>query len=160
MQLLTNALDTWASIYANSAAIRTTIGFMHVGGLVAGGGCAIAADRTTLMSVKREISIRTMQLENVRNVHRIVIAGLFLVTVSGLLLFAADSENFIHSKLFWLKMGLFAMLLTNGGFFALSARQAEQGNEQAWKRLVLASIISIGLWFLTTLAGTALLNIG
>jgi hypothetical protein len=158
--ILTNTLETWASFYANHAAIRTMIGFLHIGGLVGGGGCAIAADRITLMSTKRSPAVRLMQLDSVKNSHRIVIVGLILVTLSGLLLFAADVDTFLYSKLFWVKMVLIALLLVNGGVLIRAEHQAERGDDQGWKRLVVASAASVVLWFLTTLAGTALLNNG
>ena len=41
-------VETWSSIYSNSAAIKSALGFAHLGGLLAGGGMAIAADRSTL----------------------------------------------------------------------------------------------------------------
>ncbi len=36
--------ETWASLYSNSVAIRSLVSFAHFGGLMAGGGTAIAAD--------------------------------------------------------------------------------------------------------------------
>jgi hypothetical protein len=158
--ILTNTLETWASLYANHSAIRTMIGFMHIGGLVGGGGCAIAADRITLMNANQKPSVRMMQLESLRNSHRVVILGLILVMLSGVLLFAADVDTFIYSKLFWVKMALIAMLLVNGSLLVRVEHRAERGEERAWKRLVVASTASILLWFLTTLAGAALLNNG
>jgi hypothetical protein len=42
--MLTDLIESWNALYANHAALRTAIEFAHIGGLVAGGGCAIAAD--------------------------------------------------------------------------------------------------------------------
>src|SRR5262245_46157802 len=47
------SLNAWASIYANSAAIRSGVAFGHVGALLGGGGCAIAADLWTLKASRR-----------------------------------------------------------------------------------------------------------
>lgn len=157
---VTNALETWASLYANHGLIRTMIGFMHIGGLIAGGGCAIAADRITLMNMKREATTRAAQLDVLRNTHRFVILSLIIVTMSGFLLFAADSETYIYSKLFWTKMGLFALLLANGVLLVSAERKAARGDARGWNRLMASSIASIALWSITTLAGVGLLNIG
>ena len=48
------ALENWASLYSNHAALRTAIGFLHVGGLVLSGGIAISTDRLILMSRRRD----------------------------------------------------------------------------------------------------------
>jgi hypothetical protein len=39
--VLSHLLEAWTSLYANHPALRTGIEFVHVGGLVAGGGCAM-----------------------------------------------------------------------------------------------------------------------
>ena len=41
----------WAGWYANSASVRTVVGFAHIGGLVASGGPALVMDRTVLRAV-------------------------------------------------------------------------------------------------------------
>jgi hypothetical protein len=46
-------LENWTSFFSNHAAVRTLIGFFHIGGLVIGGGCAISADRMTLRAARR-----------------------------------------------------------------------------------------------------------
>ena len=48
--LISSFLENWTSFYSNHAVIRTFIGFFHVGGLLLGGGCAIAADRSILLA--------------------------------------------------------------------------------------------------------------
>ena len=48
MPPIADLADSWSSIYSDSAAIKSAVGFAHVGGLLAGGGMAIAADRATL----------------------------------------------------------------------------------------------------------------
>jgi uncharacterized membrane protein len=154
-----NALQTWASFYANHATIRTLVGFLHVGGLLASGGCAIAADRMTLLSKREPLAARMAQLKALRGTHRIVIVGLVLVVISGLLLFAADTDTYLHSILFWTKMALVVVLLINGSLLVRAEGQAEAGNPKGWRLLNATAIASIALWFLTTLIGTALPNI-
>ena len=87
-------------------------------------------------------------------------AGTLDPMASGVLLFASDLDTFLYSKIFWIKMGLVALLLVNGGLVLRAERQAERGDDQAWSRLAWTSGISLALWLLTTLAGAALPNIG
>jgi uncharacterized membrane protein len=158
--LVTSFLENWNSFFSNHAVIRTFIGFFHIGGLVLGGGCAIAADRMTLRAAKRSIAERSYQLDALRSTHRIVLVSLAAVAVSGLLLFAADSETFLYSRFFWMKMGLVVALMANGYLLTRAERQAETDAMRGWKWLKVTSTVSVALWMLTTLAGAALPNIG
>ncbi len=157
---LSSVLESWASIYSNSSSLRTLVGFAHVAGLVGGGGCAIVADRATLRTAKRPIAERLPQLAVIRDAHRVVLAGLALVAVSGVLLFAADADTFVHSRLFWIKMGLVALLVVNGAVLRQGERRAAAGDVRAWRPLTRAAALSLVLWFVITLAGAALPNIG
>ena len=56
MLALREIADTWASIYSNSAALRSGVSFAHLGGLVASAGPAIAADRALLRATTTEIA--------------------------------------------------------------------------------------------------------
>lgn len=158
--LVSSFLENWTSFYSNHAAMRTLIGFLHVGGLVIGGGCAISADRMTLKAARRSAAERAYQLDALRGTHRIVLISLAAVTVSGLFLFAADADNFLHSIFFWIKMGLVAALMVNGYLLTRAERHAETDVMLGWKWLTVTSTISVALWMLTTLAGAALPNIG
>ncbi len=151
-------IETWTSVYANSSTIRTLLGFAHVAGLIIGGGSAIAADRGVLRAVRRAPSELSAHLTTIRNAHSIVIASLAVVMTSGLLLAAADTETFLHSTLFWLKMGLVALLIVNGAFMR-HAERAASGARPLWTPLAIASGASLALWLLTTLAGAALPNV-
>jgi hypothetical protein len=101
-----------------------------------------------------------VQLSTIRDAHRIVIGGLGILFVSGVLLFAADIDTFVASRVFWLKMSLVALLIGNGAIMRMAQQQAERGAVGAWSRLRTTAAISLLLWFLTILAGTALPNIG
>jgi hypothetical protein len=158
--LLAHAVEVWTSFYSNHAALRTLVGFAHVGGLVGGGGCAIAADRATLALARRGADARAADLTAVRGAHRVVLAGLLAVAASGVLLFAADVDTFLHSRFFWLKMGLVGVLLANGWVLRRAGDRAAGGDARAWRVLARAAAASVALWFLTTLAGAALPNIG
>ena len=158
--LISSFLENWTSFYSNHAVIRTMVGFFHIGGLVIGGGCAISADRMTLRAARRGPAERAVQLGTLRSTHRIVLISLAAVMVSGLFLFAADSDNFLHSTLFWIKMGLVAALMANGLLLTRAERQAETDAVRGWRWLTITSTISVALWMLTTLAGAALPNSG
>jgi uncharacterized membrane protein len=151
--------DTWASLYANSAALRTGIGFAHVAGLVAGGGAAIAADRGTLAASRSGADDRRRQLDALRNVHHLVLSGLALVIVSGALLCFADLDTYLHQRMFWFKMGCFVVLMVNGTWLLRVSDQARTGRPDAWRALRRASVASLVLWFGTTLLGAALPNV-
>jgi hypothetical protein len=157
---MTDLLQTWASFYANHAAIRTLVAFAHVGALIAGGGLAFATDRIMLTWVVDDGSSRRSLLERLQSTHGPVIGSLVLITISGFLLFASDFETFLYSKFFWSKMGLVALLVINGRVLWGAERRALSGDHRAWRTLRLSAIASLALWFLTTLGGVALPNIG
>jgi len=50
MVSLTQVAETWSSIYSSSWVLRSCLNFAHIGGLVGAGGCAIAADRATIIA--------------------------------------------------------------------------------------------------------------
>src|SRR5579864_2154273 len=103
--MLGHAVQSWASLYANHAVLRTAIVFVHLGGLVAGGGCAITADLATISVSRGGSPGRAIQLQILKRTHSIVVIGLVALVSSGLFLLAADLDTYIHSVVFWLKMG-------------------------------------------------------
>jgi uncharacterized membrane protein len=157
---MTELLTVWGSFYANHAAIRTLVAFFHVGALTAGGGAAIAADRSLLIGSRDDDWTRRTLLEGLESTHRFVIVSLVLIGVSGLLLFASDFETYIYSRFFWIKMGLVAALAINGVLLWRAERRAMTGDDTAWQTLRATSVASIALWLLTTLGGVVLPNIG
>jgi hypothetical protein len=152
--------QTWQSFYANHAAVRTLVAFVHVGALIAGGGLAFSADRALLGSAPDDEFSRQSLLETLESTHRLIVSSLVLITFSGLLLFASDFETFLYSKFFWIKMGLVVGLMINGVVLWAAERRALRGDAAAWGTLRATAIASIALWFLTTLGGVALPNIG
>jgi hypothetical protein len=153
-------LQTWGSFYANHAAIRTLVAFLHVGALIAGGGLAVAADRATLTATLDDERTRQSLLETLAGTHRLVVGSLVLIAASGFLLFASDFETFLYSRFFWIKMGLVVLLMINGLILWRAERRALSGDHAAWGALRFTAMASITLWFLTTLGGVALPNIG
>ena len=158
--LLSRSVDWWTAIYSNHAGLRTLVAFAHVGGLVGGGGCAIAADRATLLLTHTDPEPWDAHLATIRRAHRIVVIGLALIFISGVLLAAADLPTYLESKVFWTKMALVGALLVNGTVLVRAEHQVVSGRAAGLRRLQQASAISLTLWFLTTLLGTALPNVG
>jgi hypothetical protein len=93
--------------------------------------------------------------------HAVLRTGIEFMHIGGrVLLFAADVGTFMYSRIFWLKMALMLALLVNGALLLVAERQAKQGEARAWARLHYTAVSSLVLWFVTTLAGAALPNIG
>jgi hypothetical protein len=157
---LLHLADTWASYYAGSPAVRTSINFAHIGGLVGGGGCAIAADRDAILAMRRDAAWREHHLTRLLHVHRAVIAGLAVVVISGVLLFAADVDTYWHSRVFWIKMACVALLVANGGLVVRAGHRAEANRPGGWTALRSTAVMSLILWSVTTLLGVALSNAG
>jgi uncharacterized membrane protein len=112
-----------------------------------------------LKVLRREQPARLAELAGPRGSHRTVAAGLALIAVSGVLLFAADLDTYLYSRVFWIKMGLTALLVANGGLLLSAERRATKGND-TWPALRRTTMASLTLWLLTTLTGVALPNIG
>lgn len=152
--IIAQALDVWSGVFADSAAVRSLVGFAHLGGLLVGGGCALSEDRRILTAA---FSAPHATLTG-RSAHQVVLAGLTVVMASGVLLAAADLDTHLHSLTFQIKMGLIAALLANG--WTISRAEIAVGRSAtAWPRLRRASLISVALWLLITLAGSVLPNV-
>jgi uncharacterized membrane protein len=160
MAALWDLATTWGSFYANHAALRTVVTFAHVGSLVVGGGAAIAADRATLGAPRADGAARGAQLDALQNTHRLVVCSLALVVLSGIAMFAADVDTFLHSRVFWIKMAVVVLLMVNGALLYRAETRVRNGEAAAWKTVHGAALASVSLWLLATLAGVALMNIG
>ncbi|MEO8070212.1 MAG: hypothetical protein ABI652_02335 [Acidobacteriota bacterium] len=157
---MTLLFEWWSAVYSNHAQLRTLVEFVHIGGLLAGGGSAVAADVATISAIRQPGSARDAQLKVLERTHIFVVVGLVALSVSGVLLVAADLDTFRSSRVFWLKMGLVALLLGNGWLLMRGEQAARAGDTRAWSRLHRTAISSLVLWFLTTLIGAALPNLG
>ena len=158
---LAGALEPWRSLYADSRLISTLVTSTHVITLLVGGGLAIAADRMTLRALAHPTEDRAFHLQELGAVHRPILWALILLFVSGVALAAADVEVFAGSWVFWVKLGLVALLLGNGAvLYATESRlRREPGAPESrplWGRLALTARVSLTLWLLTAVAGTML----
>jgi hypothetical protein len=147
--------DAWSEIYSDSAVWRSAVLYAHVGGLLLGGGCAIAADRLTILAAPGD----TRQLQSIAGVHRVVLIGLALLAVSGVAMLLANFDTYIVSTVFWTKMACVALLLINGVRLTRAEQAARLGMPAAWPRLRAAAWASLALWFLTVLCGAILPNV-
>ena len=149
----------WASLFNNSRIVSSGVMFAHLSGLVLGGGGAVAADRASLRAVKASATQQASHLSELGLVHRVVLLGLSVTFASGLLLAAADVETYAGLPAFWIKMGLIALLLANGYWMQRSERALAEGTA-AWRRLHVAAVASLVLWFAVLLASTFLTSAG
>jgi len=159
---VSSAVAPWARLYSDSKIVSTGVTFAHIGGILLGGGCAVAGDRMSLRFRSMDPACQHTHLDELAALHRPVLTGLSVTFVSGLLLLAADLETYLGSRIFWAKMTVIAVLLLNG----IQLQRAERAlhreperPEQRWVPIRRAAIISLTLWFSATLLGTALLVI-
>ena len=155
-EFLVHATEGWARVYADSKALSTGVIFIHLAGMLLGGGVAVAADRQTLKAAREPEPVRADHLAFLGTVHGVAIAGLTLIALSGAAMLLADLETFWSAKAFWIKMILVALLLVNGLLMQQAERLARNAPARAWTRLKVTSIASLVLWFAILLAGTIL----
>jgi hypothetical protein len=154
--VLVHAVQGWAKLYADTKPISIGITYVHLAGLLLGGGAAVAADRETLKASREAEPVRADHLAFLGSVHAIAIAGLALLFASGTAMFLGDLETFWGTRTFWIKMGLVAALLANGLIMQRAERMARTLPEAAWARLRATSLVSLVLWFTILLASAIL----
>jgi cytochrome b subunit of formate dehydrogenase len=153
----------WGKLYSNSKGLEIFITFLHIGGLLLGGGLALATDRATIRAIRQAVHDRVQHLEALSSVHQTVLAGLTVTFISGVLLFLSDVNTFWGSWVFWLKMLLIVALLVNGLVMTRAERSLRadgmREDDRAWTHLHHTAAASLILWYAITLAGVALLNV-
>ena len=158
MVSLGDLADSWSSVYSNSAVLKSALNFAHFGALLAGGGLAVAADRATLVANREGTDAVRREAIRLGGVHGAVMASFAVLLVSGTLLMLADLDAYLQSPAFWIKMTLVLVLALNGALLRRWGHAAAGGDARAFRTLVTATRVSLGLWFLTTLAGAVLPN--
>ena len=157
---LVRFLEPWSHLYSDSKLLPTVIVFTHIAALVFAGGLAVTLDRATLRAARGASEFRWRQLADLAAAHRLVVIGLALSLVTGVLLFTSDIETYFVSWIFWTKMTLIVLLLSNGyAMTRIESRIRDTPNaadDQGWKRLRASAAISMTLWFVIAFAGVAL----
>jgi hypothetical protein len=143
----------WAKFYGDRTSVSTAVTFLHLAGVLVAGGFAIVTDRASLRLAPEEGPEQARRLDEIAAVHRWVIGGLILTAVTGVLMLCADLDTYLHSAVFWTKMGLVALLLANG-YWRMRAEAALRVGGVAWRRFRQTSVASLALWFAVLLAGT------
>jgi hypothetical protein len=157
-EFLVHAAQGWAKLYADSKPISIGVTYVHLAGLLLGGGAAVAADRETLKAAREAEPVRADHLVFLGTVHTIAIAGLVMLAASGAAMLVADLETFWSARSFWIKMGLVVLLLANGLVMRQAERTARTLPTRAWRQLQATSVVSLVLWFAIVLASTILAN--
>jgi hypothetical protein len=150
---ISSAIDSWAAVYDAHRMLSVTVRYLHLAGLVVGGGTALAADRRILRTAGSAPAERATTVAAIRASHRVVVPALVLVVASGALLMASDLRTFLGSRLFWSKMSFVALLLANGLGLLLAERAASREQGRGWSWLVFTSATSLVLWLVILFLG-------
>ncbi len=111
---VTVLVQPWADLYASSAIIPTALLSTHMLAMFVGGGMAIGADRAILRAKPGTADAVRAVVADLTTTHSVVIGALVMTVLSGLALLTSDVPTFAVSRVFWIKMGAFAILLING----------------------------------------------
>src|SRR5437879_1968441 len=123
-------LARWAHLYGRTP-VSTGVTYLHLVGILVGGGVAVAADRASL-KLSPATPDWSGELGRLASVHRWVVSGLALIFASGVLMMLAKLDGVATSVVFWTKMGLIALLLGNGYVRMRSERALRQGCAAGW----------------------------
>ncbi len=161
-------VQPFADFYSGSKALSAATTVMHIGGLLAGGGLAIATDRTVLRVSPDNARAQRVALLDLAATHRLVIGALVAIAISGAMFLAADVKTFAVSRLYWTKMAFVFALLLNGlrlwrAETRVNRSTRELGDAAAvsageWGVLRQSAILSLILWFTIMTLGVVLAN--
>jgi hypothetical protein len=148
-----STVESWADFYGHHQLVSVTVRYLHLAGLLVGGGTALAADRQVLRAARAGSPARSGVASALHASHRVVVPALAVVVTTGLLMTASDTETFFVSRLYWSKMGLVGLLLLNG-LGLLAAERAVAGERPSgWRWLGLTSAASLLLWLIILFFG-------
>lgn len=151
---LTSVLEWWTTYYGDHHVISVTTRFLHLAGIVVGGGTAIAADGEALRARADWARRKPEVVAALQEAHWVVVPALALIVATGVLMTLADLDTFLHSRLFWAKMCLFAVLLANGAGLVKAERAAAQATTSAPAALTVVGVVSLASWLGLVLLGT------
>jgi hypothetical protein len=150
---IADAIQTWADFKADHRVVARGLGALHLSGILLGGGSAIFLDRAIRRARGATDAARGFILDELARAHRVVVPSLVLVFATGALWTLSELDDFLSSPVYWLKMGLVAVLLINGVVMVRAERAAKSGDARGWSRLATTSTISLVLWFGILVAG-------
>ena len=161
-------LQPFATAFADSKLLSMSVTVVHVGGMLAGGGLAITTDRAVLRMPEHNAAGQRAVLDDLSATHKMVIASLVVIGLSGLTFLAADIKTFAVSPLYWTKMFMVFLLLLNGLRLwsaegrlkksVLSLPHAAPMPLREWRALRIGAITSLVLWFTIMALGVILGN--
>jgi len=97
----------------------TLLGIAHLIGVAVGVGGAIASDLLFFKSIK-DGRLSDTEFQFLILTSKMVWAGLIILVISGLGLFALDTEKYLASSKFLVKMVVVGVIVINGFFFHFS----------------------------------------
>ncbi len=152
--------DPWATAYNDNTVLQVGVVFLHLAGILFGGGAAVALDRAAFRASREGGAAGVRHLAELGASHRVVLTGLAVTVASGLLLFLADVETYFGSVVYWSKMALFVALLVNGAMMQRTERRlaGNGADPSGWAALRRQATISLILWFAVLLGGVAVVN--
>jgi hypothetical protein len=159
LETLVAAVEPWARFYSDSTPTQAVVVFAHVGGMLWGGGLALSADRSVWKLRTAVAGERTRLLDEIARLHAAVLTGLGISVLSGMLLTAADLEEFATSPFWWRKVVMVGLLVANGAWLQRQERRMRAAPATVlpgWKLLTVVSALSVTLWFTVVLFGVLL----
>ena len=143
---VTSTVESWSDFYGHHQLVSVAVRYLHLAGLLVGGGTALAADRQVLGAARSGSEARSGVASALDASHRVVVPALAVVVTTGLLMTASDTETFFGSRLYWSKMGLVGLLLLNGLGLLAAERAIAVERPTGWRWLGLTSAASLVLW--------------
>ena len=152
---LSGAIDAWAAFHGDHQMVSLSVRYLHVAGLMVGGGTALAADRQLMAARRAGPAAQAAALAWLRGSHRVVVPALLAIGLSGLLMTASDTGTFLVSRIYALKVGLVALLVLNGIGLLAAGRAASSPTRaaQGWRWLGIVSVVSLLLWLAIPFVG-------
>lgn len=98
--------------------IKTIYLILHVFGAVLGAGGAFASDAMFFKTIKDGVIEKT-ELDFMKLGSKLVWAGVFMLIISGILLFMTDPSRYLNSPKFLVKVTIVAIIILNGIVFHL-----------------------------------------
>ena len=161
VESLATAVQPWADFYAHHKSVSNAITWLHLAALTIGGGAAVTSDRMMLRLRGADTDERRRRLVDFSKTHRVVIAALTVLALTGVSMVLSDVKTFLVSPVYWTKMGLVLVLLANGYGLVRTERDLTvdpAAGNRLWARFAFGARASITLWLGIVLAGVLLVN--